>query len=137
MQGIDFDSIAWIDDINADFSRQPRYTNTIKSFIVQNESSKSWDRFPIDLTHVNEINNVTYIIDRCMCSSDLEEHISDVGVLHIPTNFSDHYPIYCQLKINGVKSRSVTNPVDPKPSWKQASGEQKHNYTTSSQEYLR
>ena len=138
IKGNELDSIVWIGDINADFSRQTRCTNMIESFIDQNEFSKSWDRFPTDFTHVYDINNVSHTsnIDHCIWSSDLREHIT--GVLHLTTNLSDQCPIYCQLKINGVKSKSVlSNAVDPKPSGKKASDEQKYNYTTSLQEKLR
>ena len=136
MKGNEFDSIVWIDDINADFSRQTRFTNTIESFIDQNEFSNSRDRFPTDFIHayVSDIKNVSHTsnIDHCIWSSDLREHITDAGVLHLTTNLSDHCPIYCKLKINGLKSTSViANAVDPKPSWK------KYNYTTLLQEKLR
>ena len=145
IKGNEFDIIVWIGDINADFSRQTRCTNMIESFIDQNEFSTLWDRFPTDFTHVYDINDVSHTsnidhciwssdfthvydindvshtsnIDHCIWSGDLREHITDAGVLHLTTNLSDHCPIYCQLKINGLKSRSViSNAVEPKPSGK-------------------
>jgi endonuclease/exonuclease/phosphatase family metal-dependent hydrolase len=139
MKRNDYDSAVWAGDINADFSRRTRFTGIIKTFIDQNQLKKSWDKFPIDFTHVHEVDSTTYTstIDHFMWTENLEQHIVDAGVLHLPNNLSDHCPIFCHLNIGGLKTKSVPlNSSDPTPSWKKASNEQKINYITTLEDNL-
>ena len=52
----DFNSVVWTGDINADFSRKTEFTKCIESFIDDNNFKCAWSHFPIDFTHVHELN---------------------------------------------------------------------------------
>ena len=130
----DFNSVIWAGDINAEFSRKTQFTKCVESFIDDNNFKTSWANFPIDFTHVQELNGKSYtsIIDHFMWSENLDETVTDAGVLHLVNNFSDHCPIYCQLPITEL-NKIPDKPINfvKKPSWSNASDEEKTNYLVS------
>ena len=48
----EFDKLIWTGDINADFIRNSMFTGLIYDFISNRSMIKSWDRYPVDFTHV-------------------------------------------------------------------------------------
>ena len=119
----DFNSVIWTGDINADFCRRTNFTKCIESFIDKNNFANSWEKFPIDFTHIQENNgkSFTSILDHFMWSENINNTVIDAGVLHLLNNFSDHSPIYCHFpitEINEVPSKSMN--YIPKPSWANA-----------------
>ena len=61
----------------------------------------------------------------------------DADVLNLANNMSDHSPIYCQFNINNLRTRTqIHNNATMKPSWKNASAEQKSAYKVVLQDRL-
>ena len=136
----DFDNIVWAGDINADFVRQTKFTSLIENFISENTLVKSWDKCKIDFTHSYDLEDQSYtsIIDHFFWSESTASNIKNADVLHLPSNTSDHCPIYCSLKIN-ISPSSGTPPIskNSKPSWKKATDTQKDSYKTALEQHLR
>ena len=135
----DFNSVVWTGDINADFCRKTSFTKCIESFINKNNFTNSWNKFPIDFTHIQENNgkSFTSILDHFMWSENINDTVIDAGVLHLVNNFSDHSPIYCQIpitEINELPCKSMH--YIPKPSWTNASEEEKNKYATNLEKEL-
>ena len=128
-------AVVWTGDINAEFSRKTEFTKCIESFIEENNFRRSWSQFPIDFTHVQDINGKSYTstLDHFLWSENVAEKVTDAGVLHLLDNLSDHCPVYCRLPITDLKNtpgRSQVNSVS-KPSWSSASDERKQKYVVS------
>ena len=60
LQRNDYNSVVWTADTNAIFCRQLHFTIIIEFFIDQNEFTRAWDKFPIDFTHMYEVNYIRY-----------------------------------------------------------------------------
>ncbi|MDP7404169.1 MAG: hypothetical protein QF782_01885, partial [Porticoccaceae bacterium] len=135
----DYNSVVWTGDINAEFCRNNGFTKHIQSFINENNFIEAWKTYPIDFTHVQEKDgkSFTSTLDHFMLSENIHDAVKDAGVLHLVNNFSDHCPIYCQISINGIeKMPSVPKNQIPKPSWKNATEEQKNDYESHLQKAL-
>ena len=137
----DFNSVVWTGDINAEFSRKTEFTKCIESFIEENNFRRSWSQFPIDFTHVQDINGKSYTstLDHFLWSENVAEKVTDAGVLHLLDNLSDHCPVYCRLPITDLKNtpdKSRVNSVS-KPSWSSASDERKQKYVVSLENSLK
>ena len=123
--------MVWTGDINANFGGQSRFTKIIESFIDQNEFIRDWYKFPIDFTHIYEVNDNSYtsMLDHFMWSKNIEGNIIEAGVLHLSINFSSHCPIFCHLRVSELNKLSVkTNTSDHKHAWENASDEQKQKF---------
>ena len=117
------DSVIWGGDINADFLRDIVFTSNIIRFVEEKSFEKSWDKYPIDFTHVFEREEHTYT----SCN------VVAADVLHLPNNTSDHCPIYCivDIKTMSPKKRVLTTQQQSNPSWKRATVEQRASYKTT------
>ena len=102
-------------DINADFARDSQFTKYIHEFISDNSLQRSWEKHSVDFTHAYDIDNKTYTstIDHFFWSENLSTNIRDAGVLHVPSNTSDHCPIFCivDVTLNTVVSSTEKKPV--------------------------
>ena len=56
----EYDSIIWGGDINADFLHNTVFTSNISLFVEEKSFEKSWDKYPVDFTHVFEREEHTY-----------------------------------------------------------------------------
>ena len=124
----EFDHLIWAGDLNADFIRGTKFTLTIDSFIKDRGLLRSWDKFEIDFTRAVDVNGITFtsILDHFCWSVGIEDNVADANVLHLPQNLSDHCPIYCMIKVDGLNARPQV-PLDAykKPRWRNSSQEQK------------
>lgn len=136
----EFDSVIWTGDINADFIRNTRFTNIVDNFIAERSLLKSWNSFDIDFTHSFEIDDQSYTstLDHFFWSESLSHNVINADVLHMPSNTSDHSPIFCSININILVSKCA-HPVigQVKPSWKKASNEQKEQFVIALDNGLR
>ena len=135
----DYNSIVWTGDINADFRRCTKFTRYIESFVVENNFSSGWDKFPIDFTHVQENNGKSFssILDHFFWSESIEDVVINAGVLHLVNNFSDHCPVYCQIEISEMAQENATSiKQSPKPSWSKASEDERVRFTNTLEEHL-
>ena len=125
----EYDSVIWGGDINADF------TSNIIRFVEEKSFEKSWDKYPIDFTHVFERGEHTYTstFDHFFWSEGISCNVVAADVLHLPNNTSDHCPIYCivDIKTMSPKERVLTTQQQSNPSWKRATVEQRANYKTT------
>ena len=94
--------------------------------------SSVWEDFQVDFTHYNELNGVSFVstIDHFFINDSFSSNIVDSGVLHDPSNLSDHCPIYCKINLDGIRKdvEISQNLPPPKPSWKKSSPTEKRNY---------
>ena len=87
--------------------------------------------FHADYTHAIDIEGTTFtsVIDHFHWSIGIDDCVEDAGVLYLPQNTSDHCPIYCVLKIDGLRICSKNVVVNQaKPCWKKASEVQKNRF---------
>ena len=128
-----FDDVIWVGDINADFSRKTGYMWRMKNFIDDTNVCKAWDKFHVDYTHEQTIEDTTYVstIDHIFWNSTLEKDVEEAAVINMLENTSDHHPIYCKFKYEEITSKEqVEIERLDKPSWKKASKEQQVRFRT-------
>ena len=136
----DYDSVVWMGDINADFHRNTTFTRTVAQFIEERNLQKSWDKYPIDHTHTFEKEDETYTstLDHIFWSENISTSIQEADVIHMPSNTSDHSPIYCKIKVENVEMKNTqeTKQKKPKICWSRASIEEKGEYKKLLEEKL-
>jgi hypothetical protein len=122
------DAVAWVGDINADFSRNNRQSNTVSEAVSESNLCVTWERYPTDFTHTYEREGTTHVstLDHFFLSEQLMNTVCDAGVLHHPDNSSDHEPVYCVFTSITISQSSV-QPASrqPHPSWRRANMEEK------------
>ena len=103
----------------------------MKRFIDECQLRSTWEDFNIDFSHYQEINGVSYVstIDHFFINESFN-FLVDSGVLHDPSNMSDHCPIYCKIELEGIKEDSDISqmPAPSKPRWKQSTPTEKRNF---------
>ena len=121
----EYDSVIWGVDINADFLRDTVLTSNIIRFVEEKSFEKSWDKYPIDFTHVFEREKQTYTstLDHFFWSEGISCNVFAADVLHLPNNTSD-------IKTMHPKKRVLTKQQQSNPSWKRATGDQRANFKT-------
>ena len=93
-----------------------------------------WGKYPFDFIYSSECENGRssfIILDHIFTLTRSEVDILDAGVLHLVQNMSDHEVNYVKIKsanIEIVSDRNDKNPVKSKPSWKEASEDNKLEY---------
>ena len=94
LQKNEFKELIWTGDINADFSRATKFVQVVRNFLEENGLIKAWEKFEVDFTHANNVDNITHVstIDHFFWNKGLDTNIIPAGVLHLPGNLSDHSP---------------------------------------------
>ena len=101
MENTEFDTLALLGDINADFLRKSMHVNIVKEFIANNNLYSVWEDFNIDFTHVFQKENgecFTSTLDHFLFLIRSKSEILDAGVLHRVENCSDHEVTYTIVK---------------------------------------
>ena len=125
------DSIIWCGDINADFIRDTLFTNIINEYLNEAHLERSWEKYKIDFTHYYELENQSYtsVIDHFFWNEGLRESVVKADVLHLPSNTSDHSPIYCIINIGMLQKKTQVKFIPKlRPSWRKATEEEKLSY---------
>lgn len=132
-------------DINCDFSRNTRFVNIIREFMMRNSLMTVWSTYPVDFTYSfsqtrnqNEIFSYSCIDHFLVRCNDIQMVI-DAQVLHTADNLSDHEPIYLQCKTDHViieMTQHTTTNTDSRPSWRKASQSDITNYRDELQRHL-
>ena len=131
LQNNDFKELIWTGDINADFSRATKFVQILRHFVEENDLTKAWERFEVDFTHTNDVDNITHVstIDHFFWNKSLDSNIIEADVLHLPGNLSDHSPIYCTIADNVITMQNKQNHnSEPKPNWKIATEQDKNEF---------
>ena len=134
-----FDSLLWMGDLNAEFLRNSQHCAQIKSFANELGLIFSWEKYYVDFTYCQEINNElrTATLDHFLWNSSLDNQIIDAGVIHSPDNVSDHEVIYCVVKEKvDVDYCPESNNIPPKPKWNLASETEKEFFRVCLDENL-
>ena len=127
----EFDMFLWTGDVNCDFNRHSSHVKLLDDILTKLELMRSWNRFPIDFTHITEKNGRTFTstIDHFFWSKSVDSSIEDAGVITLPDNMSDHCPIYCKLKLSGrLYSKAEDENTKKIPMWKSASEAERDRY---------
>ena len=126
------DAVAWVGDINADFSRNSRHCYAVCDAVIESDLVVTWERFQVDFTCTYEREGKTFMstLDHFFLNEQLMSNVEDAGVIHHPDNTSDHEPVYCIFK-SIIITQSVTTaaPSQPRPVWKRATREEKEFYS--------
>ena len=98
---------------------------------------KCWDKWPIDFSHHFELSGQS-TLDHFFLSESISKYIKEADVLHLPSNTSDHCPIYCFINTKMLPSKCRT-PMQQKPkaNWDKSSDEQRVNYIVTLENNLR
>ena len=77
-------------------------------------------------------------MDHFFLSESISKYIKEADVLHLPSNTSDHCPIYCTINTK-MLPKKCRSPVQhkPKANWNNASNEQRVNYIATLENNLR
>ena len=104
-----YDDIVWAGDLNADFSRNSKFTSLIDDFVNEKSFTRSWDQFHVDFTHTHELDGKTFtsIIDQFHWNGRVNNNVTEAGALYLPQNTSDHCPICCIINIDGLQADTV------------------------------
>ena len=126
-----------VGDLNCDFSRNTRFVNIVREFMLNHNLSTVWSIFPVDFTFSQtQIRNNNEIfshscIDHFLINVAQLPNVIDAQVIHTGDNLSVHEPIYLSFKTNHVITESE-NPNTfakvPKPVWSKAADEDIINY---------
>ena len=124
-------------DLNCDFSRNTRFVNIIREFMLTNNLMSVWSANPVDFTYSNsQIRNRSEIIsysciDHFLIRSTDIHKAMGAQVIHTGDNLSDHEPIYLQFSTDhmviGDTPQSKTG-TDTRPSWRKATIQDITNY---------
>ena len=92
-------SVVIVGDMNMDEKRVNGRVFRIRKFITDNDLESAWDKFKVDYTHEFENKQTTHTstLDHMIWNKQFHKAVSNAGVVHLPTNTSDHHPIYCDL----------------------------------------
>ena len=77
-------------------------------------------------------------LDHFFWDDKFREAVEDAGVLHHPSNTSDHSPIYCHFHLNVMSAEETTARAKPimKPNWAKSSDMEKSDYRNLLTTYL-
>ena len=136
-----FDSVLLLGDINCDFGRNSRFSQTIRTFLEEYNLIRSWEKYEVDFTHFQETNEVTHVsvLDHFFWNENIDSKIKEAGVIHHAENMSDHSPIYCLVETDSVPNDEPPTKLPPpcvKPGWKRATREQKESFPATLNEKL-
>ena len=72
----------------------------------------------------------TSTIDHFFWDEQLGEMIHDSGVIHHPSNLSDHSPIYCKINTAAIEKDPVSQNTKtaPRPSWRKYTKDEKDKF---------
>lgn len=132
-------------DINCDFSRNTRFVNIVREFMMTNSLMTVWSAHPVDFTYSscqtrngNEI--ISYsCIDHFLVRSTDTHNVIEAQVLHTGDNLSDHEPIYLRFNTDHVIMDDIQQPKsnnNSRPSWRKASQQDITNYRDELQLHL-
>ena len=129
LENVEYDNILWCGDINADFGRNSRFCDIVRSFINEHQLKQAWMNFQIDSTFSSPANESTSIIDHFVYNNSLSSSIIDAGVIHRGDNLSGHSPIYLKLSTTELHRKiPIPRQFHPKQCWKKASEADKTDY---------
>ena len=127
-------------DINCDFSRNTRFVNIIREFMMRNNLMTVWSAYPVDFTHSGSINNSPYFscIDHFLIKTVDCNKVLEAQVIHTGDNLSDHDPIYMKFSTDHVIEADIqhSKSSNPRPSWRKASDQDIKNYREDLQSRL-
>ena len=126
-----------VGDLNSDFSRNTRFVNIVRDFMLEYNFVTVWSSYPADFTfsqnQVRNGNNVLSFscIDHFLTRANDVNIVNNAQVLHLGDNISDHEPIYLSLDITNVQCNVNCETVHnkpPGPAWFKATDVDKQNY---------
>ena len=128
-----------VGDLNSDFSRNTRFVNIVREFMMAYNLVSVWSSYPVDFTfsqsQVRNGNNILSFscIDHFLTLSTELNIINNAQVLHLGDNLSSHDPIYLSVNVNSVESDDVDKTENmlyksAGPAWWKATDQDKYNY---------
>ena len=121
--GVKADCVCIGGDFNTDFSRHTHQTNSLNSFIVDNDMfCCSFSNISdVQYTYRSKINNTRTLIDHFLVSENLNNLISEYSTIDNVENKSDHVALKCSLNISISYNCSTENEsYKNSPAWTSA-----------------
>ena len=110
-------------DFNTDLGRTTHQTNSLKTFIADNDifCCASSDVSDIEYTYKSKINGRRSFIDHFLVSNNLGCKLSEFSVIDNIDTTSDHVPIKCRFNIDISYNDFVVNKIPINhPDWNSA-----------------
>ena len=126
-----FDDCVVGGDFNFDKRRLNGFTICMKDFLSRLGLFSTWEKFPIDFTHLHVDSKSSSVIDHFFVNKRLLDLIEDAGPVHLGDNLSRHSPIMMKLKLPEILLKKIQPDVPTlrRPAWYKASQEEKEQYT--------
>ena len=88
LRKIEFTSVIWARDINADFVRHTNHTEAVQDVLDELNLFTLWEKHEVNFTCMHKINEVTHVskLDHFFLSENIKDNVEDAGVLHHPYN---------------------------------------------------
>ena len=126
-------------DLNCDFSRNTRFVNIVREFLMNFNLVTVWSQYYADFTFSNNQvrNGVNILSTSCIDHFITYQHglnsVNHAQVIHLGDNLSNHNPIFMSFNANFIINNnvSVTSPKShkaPNPIWHKASPQNVDNY---------
>ena len=124
----DIDNFILCGDFNSDFNRNTRFVNIVQDFMSECDLTSIWDKFEIDFTHCQPLQNGNYSfskIDHFIVKNVILDKCIEGSVLHLGENLSNHDIIYMKIDCihQSVQDSTQENPSYSnflKPNWQKA-----------------
>ena len=123
------DKVILLGDFNTDFSRNTAFVNRVRDFMLENDFSTLWNKFPIDFTHCQTVfrnmqpHHYFSTIDHFFVTENFRNSCLDASVLHFAENTSNHEMIYMKIKCPDQAIRggeNLLNEINTAPNWNKA-----------------
>ena len=93
----------------------------VQDALTSLDLSSSWNSFPVDFTFCSPSDTAFSTIDHFLYSEDLEELVSEAGVIHLGDNVPGHSPIYLKLNTETLPEQIVQlRQYSAKQNWRKA-----------------
>ena len=115
-------------DLNVDMSRDNLHARALESFVTNENLYMCIDNSVAVVPYTRCLNQSFSTIDHYIVSNNLSKDIYKYETMFMHNDFSDHFPLYLELKLE-VSYVNVPNVnVQSKTNWHKSNGDNIHNY---------
>ena len=131
------DNIILMGDLNTDLIRNTVFTDSVKTFLQENNLQSVWETFNCDFTycHTRKVNGIdrSYFstIDHFCLKSNFVDFCIEASPIHMAENLSNHEPIFLNFKVENQNFENVgpeLKNVVARPLWKIADQDDIHKF---------
>ena len=134
-----YDDCLCAGDWNYDQRRKTGFATSMQQFLERVGLISTWEKFPIDFTHLHTDDKATSILDNFYVNERLLQYVESAGPLHLGDNLSRHSPIMLVLRLADIPRIKCEEEGVRQPrrlAWNNASQVQVKEYQAKLQEGL-